>query len=357
MAAEVGSKDEVVRGRLKYLDLLRFFAALAILLFHYTFRGPMAGSVPQTYPSMASIFRYGFFAVPLFFMISAFSVLRSSKERTWREYLIVRVSRLYPAYWICVTLTFIVLVAARRYSLDGLSLQRYVVNLSMLQEFLRVDSIDGVYWTLAVQLRFYLIIGVVLALRQARNLEILALAWLVISGILLSIDVPILSGLIVPQYAWAFVAGIVFYYVRERGWSLIRVGAILSSLGIGLLTAIERASDVSLMYGQRFSPAILCALVAAYFAVLALEVTRRRSPGHYAIAAGLGALTLPLFLLHQQIGYVLLRLFNGLCHPVLSLCCVTALLIGISYLSATYVIPPLSYKMRGLLMRSRMLRD
>jgi peptidoglycan/LPS O-acetylase OafA/YrhL len=48
--------------------------------------------------------RYGFLGVPIFFIISGY-VIAYSAERTAAAFAIARVSRIYPTFLFCMTLT------------------------------------------------------------------------------------------------------------------------------------------------------------------------------------------------------------------------------------------------------------
>ncbi len=53
--------------RLKELDLLRFLAALAVVIFHYAFRGYARGDMSvMPYPLLTEVAKYGYLGVELF---------------------------------------------------------------------------------------------------------------------------------------------------------------------------------------------------------------------------------------------------------------------------------------------------
>jgi peptidoglycan/LPS O-acetylase OafA/YrhL len=61
------------------LDLLRFFAALAVVLFHHGFRGYAADHMTDMpYLSLAPAAKYGYLGVDLFFLISGFVILMTA---------------------------------------------------------------------------------------------------------------------------------------------------------------------------------------------------------------------------------------------------------------------------------------
>ena len=90
------SKDKV---RFYELDLLRFFAAMAVVLYHYLFRGQQGDYIPVRFTNLEDYAQYGYLGVNLFFMISGFVISLSAESRTARQFVISRVVRLYPAFW------------------------------------------------------------------------------------------------------------------------------------------------------------------------------------------------------------------------------------------------------------------
>ena len=120
------------KNRLAELDLLRFIAALSVLLFHYAFRGYAADDLsPINLPVLIPIFKYGYLGVGLFFMISGFVILMSAIGKNGREFVTSRISRLYPEFWICCTLTALVIFFFGAPHFD-VSLTQFFINLTML---------------------------------------------------------------------------------------------------------------------------------------------------------------------------------------------------------------------------------
>src|SRR5207302_7827749 len=153
-------------GRFQELDVLRGLAALGVVLFHYLTR------YDQIYTSRGDVpfgFSIGASGVDLFFVISGFVIFMTlGRCATASDFLISRFSRLYPAYWAAALLTFIV------GSMWPLPDQHYTViqlliNLTMLQGFGNVPAIDGVYWSLGVELCFYAVMLVLFLTGQLEN--------------------------------------------------------------------------------------------------------------------------------------------------------------------------------------------
>src|SRR5712692_76407 len=98
------------RDRLYEIDLLRITAALAVVLYHYTFSGYARHLTAIAFPALSTVTRYGYLGVDMFFVISGFVVLLSAWGRRPHEFVISRIVRLYPAYWVAVTITAIVAI-------------------------------------------------------------------------------------------------------------------------------------------------------------------------------------------------------------------------------------------------------
>src|SRR5262245_27551519 len=131
--------------RLRELDLLRFLAALGVLLFHFTGYG--GGPWPDDrarhlFPAIGTTTAYGYLGVDLFFMISGFVILMSVWGRGTAEFGVSRLVRLMPAYW------FAVLLGLGIYAVFGLGKGKpslVIPNMTMLQGGLGADNVDAVF--------------------------------------------------------------------------------------------------------------------------------------------------------------------------------------------------------------------
>ncbi|RZJ93005.1 MAG: acyltransferase, partial [Hymenobacter sp.] len=91
------------------IDLLRFVAAAAVVLYHFAYRGYHADHLsPVDYPVLGQVCKYGYLGVELFFLISGYVILHSAQGKSLGQFFVSRVQRLYPAYWVACTLCFVV---------------------------------------------------------------------------------------------------------------------------------------------------------------------------------------------------------------------------------------------------------
>ncbi|WP_339665381.1 acyltransferase family protein, partial [Maribacter arcticus] len=90
----------------------------------------------------------------LFFIISGFVIALSVSNKSVPYFFKSRVVRLFSVYWLCAFITYMVTVffgAPRFHATFGL----FLFNLTLLQDFFHVERLDGAYWTMLVELRFY----------------------------------------------------------------------------------------------------------------------------------------------------------------------------------------------------------
>ncbi len=298
--------------RLAVVDGLRLLAALAVALYHYTVSWRIDGhSMPaELLPRLSPVAIYGFLGVELFFLISGFVICMSSWGRGLGGYAASRAGRLYPAYWACVLITAVVVVWApvtggvpvstRPGPLDVL------VNLTMLQEPFGVPSVDTVYWTLWVELRFYLLFAIVVGRGLTYRRAVLFCAvWLAAAIAAPGLHSPLLDAVVMPGWAPYFVAGIAFYLVHRFGPSPLPLALAGVCWLVSLAHVMDRIADVHPGFAVQPWPAPV--LVTLFYAVLLAVALRWTDRIGWAWLTVAGALTYPFYLLHQRIGYSILR--------------------------------------------------
>lgn len=278
------------------LDVFRGIAALWVMMFHFTLRYDQA-YLDQPIPLKP--FLDGTYGVQLFFMISGFVILMTlQRSRSALDFAVHRFARLYPAYWLSLALACL-LIEIAPLPQQFLTTGQVLANATMAQRFLFVGDIDGVYWSLAVELAFYvLMVGVFLCRAVHRILPVCAL-WLVAvcawrGAEMAGLHLPGRVGeLLIVQYAQFFVCGIVFY----DAWSRERWGTTHSLLMIGSVMA-----QASLVGPWKTIPMIL------FCALFALAITGRLQFLRQPFLVWLGVVSYPLYLVHQMIGYRVIEL-------------------------------------------------
>ena len=165
--------------RFHELDALRFLAALSVVFLHYGVRGFADGDrlSPIRIEALAHLVKYNYLAVHLFFMISGFVILMTAQSNDIVKFIKSRAVRLYPALWICCTLTFLT-ISHFMVGKIATSWPRYFANLTMLNGFVGIGGIDGPYWSLYVEIKFYLLVALLIMIRKIHCIEFFLAGWL-----------------------------------------------------------------------------------------------------------------------------------------------------------------------------------
>jgi peptidoglycan/LPS O-acetylase OafA/YrhL len=334
------SAPRKVVDRVPELDLLRFIAATSVVIYHLM-TGPIIGGRPDyDYLGIGqAFFQFGFLGVHLFFMLSGFVILWSSESRTAGQFVLSRIARLYPSFWVCMLLTATVLVALG--SKSAPSARTVLVNLTMIPTQLGATAVDGVYWTLWVELRFYLLVFVVLITRTMQHVERWITVWL-IACILANLGLAPrwLEFAAMAQLAPFFISGCLFYLIRSRGPSFLRLSAATASC---VLCAVDAVRDQSgFIHGTRYpvgtmtSVVIVCAIIAFHLAMLVIALKPQILPASRWWYI-LGSLTYPLYLIHNMVAKALGVVFDGRMPFGVSLAIRLAIVYGIASIVAALI--------------------
>jgi peptidoglycan/LPS O-acetylase OafA/YrhL len=288
-------------GRLAQIDVLRGLAAAWVMLSHY---------LPHWDDRLGGAFvivpnDWGKHAVELFFVISGFVVFMTlDKCRNVLDFAVLRFSRLYPVYWTSLAGVALILVLVFHAEVWPAGL---LVNLTMLQEFLGWPHFDNVYWSLSVELAFYLNAALWFQLGIHRNVRwivatwlVAALAWALLLGDAAADQRDWFARVFALDYAPYFAVGMLFHEAGKRGWSLQSMALI----GLAILT--ELALD-------GWAAAFVAAFIVTVFALavrghLKLLVSR--------VTVGLGTISYSLYLVHRNLGYGVLDWMHGHGIPV-----------------------------------------
>src|ERR1022692_2064873 len=304
------------RDRLYEIDLLRIPAALAVVVYHYTFSGYAGHLTAVAFPEISAVTRYGYLGVDMFFLISGFVVLLSAWGRRPREFVISRIVRLYPAYWAAVTITAIVAITLSR-GLFKVTPAQYAANLTMVNSLPNIANVDVVYWTLWAEIRFYLLVFVLawIGITRVRVITMLWL-WLAATAIIEARILPAgpagqIDLIVQSQWSHYFIAGMALCVIYRTGFSWQLAAILMLSYGNAVYQAVNFAHRVAGRYHQVLHPLVIAAVITAIFIVItliALRVTRRFGRPWFAVA---GALTYPLYLVHAYNGFALFNIFGG----------------------------------------------
>ena len=289
--------------RLVEVDTLRGLAAMAVVFFHFTSR---FGDLFKGYPSPSISFPTGHYGVNLFFIISGF-VIFMTLDRTKKpmDFVVSRFSRLFPSYWVSIFLT----VAITHWlGLPGklVGIDTAFANMIMMHGLFNVPHVDGVYWTLEVELLFYCGMFFLYSTKHLGKIHF-ALVGLLILRITyyilenqFGISLPwMIFRLLILQYIPWFALGIsVYLLVNRKTTNVWQPAALTATLAILTLLVCE---------------SIAVALLAVAFALAVfLAANGQLTLLRFRPFVWLGTVSYPLYLIHENIGWaVLLRLLSA----------------------------------------------
>ncbi|WP_433056223.1 acyltransferase family protein [Dactylosporangium sp. CS-033363] len=312
-------------GRLAALDGLRLIAALLVVSYHYvgTTRSHLwERPNNQIFTHLYGLATYGSFGVQLFFVVSGFVICMSSWGRRLSDFLISRIVRLYPMYWVAVALSFTV-VYLNRPTADSVqvilrvhSLSDLLLNFTMAQEAFGVPHVDWVYWTLWSELRFYLLFAVVvlIGVTYRRTLAFCAL-WLAATVLFGQLNIPLVNAVVQPAYSPYFIVGILLYLVHRFGSTWLLWGMIVFSLLVAQHQLLVDVRWTSNFISHPLSWVFAEFLVLGFVACVAAVALGWTSWARWRWLTVAGALTYPLYLLHQDIGVIFIRSMRGRLDP------------------------------------------
>lgn len=270
------------------IDLLRGFAALAVGFFHLTTAFLQPGN------PLRFIFERGHLGVECFFVISGFIIpytlwRKNHHLRDAGRFLLARVLRLHPAYLASLALMLLTLWLPNHlpppwFKAATIDWSNIALHLLYLSEICGKPWINGVYWSLAIEMQYYLLLAFAFPLLHRGP------KWLVFSAVALFAA----SGSWAPHplvfhHAGLFTPGILLFLAhtgRIQTWEL-------------LLATAASITLLALQSGSLHRPA---AVLAAF---LIIRHLRWNPPA----GAFLGRISYSFYLVHTIVGFAILNLF------------------------------------------------
>lgn len=182
--------------RIAFANQLRGAAAILVAISHLlgvycdwdvrasvaaqTFAPQQLAPIPWIYRLIAfKWFELGPFGVGLFFLISGLVIPFSLDKHTRRSFLYARILRIYPTFMLALLFEMLLLYGASRYWHHhfGRGFWTIISNLFLVNDLTGNPVVDFVNWTLAIEIKFYLVILLMAAsIRAGRTHTLFAVA-------------------------------------------------------------------------------------------------------------------------------------------------------------------------------------
>lgn len=312
------------------LDLLRFFAACVVMIYHLAFwswaypggQVAKASRGVANFQSWDDLTYFGWLGVQIFFVISGFVIATSSERATPYRFFTSRFIRLVPAVWICATITLgawvLIDIGPRYKHLDAFIRS---VSFNPLPPW-----IDSVYWTLGVEICFYALVFVLISLQRFRWLKpamcaiglISTLFWSgywiaiqfeghAIAELFSAIQWSRFAQLMLIQHGAFFAIGVLLWLhlLKKRTFDqsvwlcIFVVGAILQIAGETALKLEKTGLSFSPLW-----PSLTWVVAMIFFWLAVTNNARLHAMPTWALhpLRRLGLMTYPLYLLHNVTG-------------------------------------------------------
>lgn len=320
------------KNRFYILDLLRFLAAVAVVFYHYSIY------FGESAPLLIDLSKYGYLGVDFFFLLSGFVIMASAQNRTPFEFAFARALRIYPAFISCLLLTVLTMKYIGGHSIPPIF---WLANATILNDYLGIPNLDGVYWTLQAELKFYGCVFLLIFTGFLRYWRIWLAVWLALALLHYFYSQPFFMGWVInPQYSFYFIAGVCAYLLFSTDQSiLIKIYFWISTI-FGVVVAGEQVKNF--MPSPSSENILLTRVVVATFFLFFYAISSGffniRNPRRWW--AYLGALSYPLYLLHNMIGKTLINYFAVSINIYALTVFVSALILTLSFMVHFFIEKP-----------------
>lgn len=318
------------------LDLIRFIAALCVVIYHYkTLLVENIDNSPIFTNTLYSITKFGYLGVDLFFIVSGFVIFSSALNRTCSQFVVSRFVRIYPTLWVCASAT-----AASLYFFEdsySISIMHYLANLTLFHTYIGIESIDGVYWTLVTEIKFYICIYLLIFFKVIEKYKIWLTIWLGLTILFFISHQPFFLGwFISPYYSPYFISGITFYLAKKNGYGVFHILTLSISLVLACIYAYDIIDDFSRNISQ-LDRIIAVLIVCIFYLIFYLISVDKISMKASKTLMLMGGMTYPLYLLHNLIGKAIFNFYSEYIQPIPLIFIVLAFVIFLSYMTHVYI--------------------
>jgi len=287
-------QEENKNKRLVELDSLRGFAAMAVVMAH------LGLSIWKEH----NFFRLGVSGVDLFFLISGYVIYMSFKRISkTSEFIISRIGRLFPSYWLAVIGTFLLFFIWSSYTEmpQKYSLYDLMANLTMFQYYFKSVNVLAVSWTLLIEMLFYIFMLCLFQFKLLNKIELIisiSILPILIYSIFLKSNAAYLYNPIhfyfpLINHLPLFYAGILFYRVSLFKKNTFRIILIISCLILQITLFPHGGSNKDFMTENEYIFILLL-----FFLLFALLKNKKLSFINNPMTSFLGKISYSLYLIH-----------------------------------------------------------
>ncbi|MCZ4274047.1 acyltransferase family protein [Maritalea porphyrae] len=319
---------QIVAKRDQTLDIFRAVAVLLVVLFHYTARLPQSvfGTVDHVVPAVS----FGWVGVYFFFIISGFCIFFTlERAPTIWTFFAKRFSRIYPAFAAAAVLLF---ALDQVFHLPNLPEYFYRESAPTMADLLGnllllggiFEWVNGSFWSITVEVQFYILIGLMAMLvkdgkKLARFFAYTALAmgiaWMLME--VASADIAVIGKLatglkkaMIAPYLPFFALGVVGVQLKEHLKDFSNLFGQLAVLSVLIVFLMSGEGEPQLLSVQSTTTALIVAALIVVFWAYSVGWRMPHIPLFGSALAHIGLLSFSWYLLHENVGFLLLDALN-----------------------------------------------
>jgi exopolysaccharide production protein ExoZ len=352
------------------IDILRFFSACMVAVFHIAFLSWASNDSTLDLPfrALANYSWFGWVGVEIFFVISGLVIANSANGQSPSHFINSRILRLYPAVWICATISLAVLSLESKRHLW----MPYILSLIL---FPAGPKIDSVYWTLKLEMLFYGLVFFFLVAGKFQRLHLLAWA-LTIPGIVVTaqhlagtrdfaVDPSglyftgdIWRTLLLARYGCFFAAGIWIWLIVSGRTGVGSFCGVAGTVISGVSAIADRANALmgNIHYAAPLPVLVPCLIWLFSLGLIFMTMRSRRrlgmNPALARVTRRLGLMTYPMYLLHKVVGiFLVVWLIHAGLSPWWSLAAGFFAILSLSWIVCTVFEPVVRRGLKNALIR------
>ncbi|AVF49884.1 hypothetical protein CMU11_01245 [Elizabethkingia anophelis] len=306
-------------------------------MFHYSYVAYKRNDISfLSFPEISQYSKYGYLGVYLFFIISGFVIAFSSRHLSLKKFLYSRFMRLYPMFWICMFITFVV-----SYFFGGdkfpVTFKQFIFNLTMAPVLFGQKNVDGAYWTLLIELKFYFFVSIFIVINKIKRIKVdyFIYFWLLLSSLnLFDVTSKIfyaIDGIFILDCSPYFIAGIVLCQVYLKGPKLKHFIMLSLSMYLSVLNGISTGNELSVLDNNVFSNYVIGGVIILSYVLMLLISLEKLQFLNSSKFVKIGMLTYPLYMIHQNIGYIIFTHFYFM-NKYLLVFATILFMLGVSYI-------------------------
>lgn len=318
------------QNKFLFANQLRGIAVISVLLSHwfgmywarsdlvayYTASPQETGLAPEVYflVSNYSHFNFGAFGVAIFFLISGFVIPFSLEKLQPVGFLVARFFRIFPTYifGLALSLIFVYLSALFWNQPFPWGMGTMLSNALLFFNLWGINTIDLVNWTLAIEIKFYLLVALMIPLIRKGKIWIFIV--LALLGLLVNLKAHGISARVVPlplnvgfhalclelMYINFMMIGILYYYQIKNKISLPEL-FLYSGILLFIFTLTWTVSSMK----QNF-PVTTANYLWGYL-VFTTAYLLRNCFRPVKVLDWLANVSYPMYAMHSLIGYTLIK--------------------------------------------------